>query len=88
MAVRTPALVPTSAQTNDPPIRAAVVRPGLVVEIGDDHAHALRREPLRDPGANPFRASRHQSGLSLEVHGGIVCRGTDNSTQAIRRTAG
>jgi hypothetical protein len=65
--------------------------PGLLAEIGDDHVHALRREPLRDPGANPVRASRHQSDLSLEVHGGIVCRGTDNSTHwqfdalAIRR---
>jgi hypothetical protein len=54
-------------------------RPGLLVQIGDDHAHAFRREPLRDPGAYPVRTPGHQGGSSLKVHGGIVCRGTDIS---------
>jgi hypothetical protein len=48
-----------------------------VVEVGDDHAHALGGEPLRDPGAYPVRTSRHQCGHSAEFHGGIVGPGTD-----------
>ena len=60
-------------------------RPGLLVEIGDNHVHALRREPLSDPGAYPFRTPCHQSGLSLEVHRGIVCGGSDNFEVAIPR---
>jgi len=44
-----------------------------VVEVGDDHVHALRGEPFRDPGP----ASRHQCGDSAEFHGGSVRPGTD-----------
>jgi hypothetical protein len=51
------------------------------VEVGDDHVHALRGEPFRDPGADPGRTSRHQSGQPVEFHGGIVWRGTDNSAK-------
>jgi hypothetical protein len=47
------------------------------VAVGDDHVHALGREPLRDPGAYPVRASCHQCGYSVEFHGGIVRPGTD-----------
>jgi hypothetical protein len=48
-----------------------------VVEVGDDHVHALGREPLRDPGAYPVRTSRHQCGHSVDFHDGIVGPGTD-----------
>jgi hypothetical protein len=48
-----------------------------VVEVGDDQLHALGGEPLRDPGADPVRTSRHQCGRSVEFHGGIVGPGTD-----------
>jgi len=48
-----------------------------VVEVGDDHVHALGREPFRDPGAYPVRSSRHQCGHSAEFHVGIVGPGTD-----------
>ena len=48
-----------------------------VVEVGDDHVHALGGEPLRDPGAYPVRASRHQCGYSVEFHDRIVGPGTD-----------
>jgi hypothetical protein len=48
-----------------------------VVEVGDDHVHALGGEPFRDPGANPGRTSRHQSRQSAEFHGGSVRPGTD-----------
>jgi hypothetical protein len=48
-----------------------------VVPVGDDHVHALRGEPLRDPGAYPVRAPRHQSRHPVEFHDGIVGPGTD-----------
>ena len=86
MALRTPTSVATSARTNDPPIRAAVVPAGLLVQIGDDHAHAFRRKSLRDSGTYPVRAARHQGASSLKVHGGIVRRGTDNSVEQVRMT--
>jgi hypothetical protein len=47
------------------------------VKVGDDHVHALGREPFRDPGADPGRTSRHQSRQSVEFHGGSVRPGTD-----------
>jgi hypothetical protein len=48
-----------------------------VVEVGDDHVHALGGEPFRDPGADSGRTSRHQSRQSVEFHGGSVRPGTD-----------
>lgn len=59
---------------------------GLLVQIGDDHAHAFRRKSLRDSGTYPVRAARHQGASSLKVHGGIVRRGTDNSVEQVRMT--
>ncbi len=61
-------------------------RTGLIVEIGDEHAHAFRREPLGDSGAYPVRTPCHQRGGALKVHGGIVRRGTDNSAEQVRMT--
>jgi hypothetical protein len=52
-------------------------RARLLVPVGDDHVHAFRGEPLRDPGAYPFRTSRHQSGRPVEFHDGSVRPGTD-----------
>jgi hypothetical protein len=48
-----------------------------LVQVGDDHVHALGGEPLRDPGADPGRTPRHQSRQSVEFHGGSVRPGTD-----------
>ena len=61
-------------------------RTGLIVEVGDDHAHAFRREPLGDSGAYPVRTPCHQRGGALKVHGGIVRHGTDNSAEQVRMT--
>jgi len=52
-----------------------------LVAVGDDHVHALGRQPFRDPAADPVRTPRHQSSPSVEVHGGIVCPGTDISVE-------
>jgi hypothetical protein len=52
-------------------------RARLLVPVGDDHVHALRGQPLRDPGAYSCRASCHQSGHPVEFHGGSVRPGTD-----------
>src|SRR5207248_6557244 len=51
--------------------------PRPFVKVGDDHVHALRGEPFRDPGADPGRTARHQSRQSVEFHGGSVRPGTD-----------
>ena len=48
-----------------------------LVEVGDDHVHAFRGEPLRDPGAYPVCTSGHQSRHPVEFHGGSVRPGTD-----------
>jgi hypothetical protein len=53
------------------------IRARLLVPVGDDHVHARRGQPLRDPGANPGRTSGHQSGHPVEFHGGSVRPGTD-----------
>jgi deoxyribose-phosphate aldolase len=56
-----------------------------VVEIGDDHVHALGGEPFRDPGAYPVRTPRHQSRHPVEVHSGIVGPGTDIPVPAVSK---
>jgi hypothetical protein len=78
--------VPTSAVDADP-FGHNRARP--FVQVGDDHVHALRGEPFRDPGAYPVRTPRHQSRQSVEFHVGIVGSGTDipRSTRRRRRAS-
>jgi hypothetical protein len=52
-------------------------RASLPVQIGDDHVHALARQPLRDPRPDPGRAAGHQSGQSVTIHASILHRATD-----------
>src|SRR5262249_43136151 len=51
----------------------------VLVEIGHDHAHALGREPLGDPRADPVRASGYQGGRTCQVHSRSLRRSTDSS---------
>jgi hypothetical protein len=51
--------------------------------VGDDHVHALGRQPFRDPAADPVRAAGHHRGPSVEVHVGILGRGPDNSAAPV-----
>lgn len=55
---------------------------GGLVEVGDDHVHALRGEPLRDPSADPVRPACYQGGRSREVRDRILLRGTDTPAGA------
>jgi hypothetical protein len=57
---------------------------GPVVEVSDDHLHALGRQPFRDPATDPVRAAGHQGGPTVEFHHGIVGRGPDNSAAPVR----
>jgi hypothetical protein len=58
----------------DPPSRR---RTSLPVQVGNDHVHALGRQPLGDPGTDPGRAPGHQSRLPVKLHPPILRRRTD-----------
>ena len=53
----------------------------LFVEVGNDHVHALGRQPIGDSSADPGGGAGHQRGSSVKVHARIVRPGTDISTR-------
>jgi len=89
-AVRTPASDATSAGTNDPPIMAAAGGPARSSRSAMTTCMPSAASRSAIPAPIPSAPPCHQSGLSLKVHGGIVCPGPDNSAEqapALRLTA-
>jgi hypothetical protein len=52
-------------------------RTSLLVQVGDDHIHALGRQPLGDPRPDPGHAPSHQGDLPVKLHNGILRHGAD-----------